>query len=167
MLGTTLGVGGGTQRLDSLHKGMQAEWTQSARGNMLKRRRINKQFQEQSRSAEAQGGYRPLYLNTCNEGLFSRRGSFQIWGAFNRWHRRSSASLYYTFITAEAASQKVPWHQPPAVFAEMWDIWWVFVPFQCFYSLHLVWAALNGIKCLVYLIRLEPVRTGVYCCITT
>lgn len=52
--GETLGVGG-VQRLDRLHKREQGERAQSARGNMLKRRRINKQFQEQRGSAEAQG----------------------------------------------------------------------------------------------------------------
>lgn len=36
------------------------------------------------------------------------------------------------------------------------------VPFQCFYLPNLVWAALNVIKCLVYLIRLEPVVTVVF-----
>lgn len=51
-----LRVGGGTQRLASLYKRMHRERAQSARGNMLKRRRINKQFQEQRGSAEAQGG---------------------------------------------------------------------------------------------------------------
>lgn len=71
------GWGGGTQRQDGLHKRMQGEWAQSARGNMLKRRRINKQFQEPSGSAEARGGYHILYLNTCNEGLFSGREAFR------------------------------------------------------------------------------------------
>lgn len=58
-------LGGGlrlrrTQWADSLHKREQGERAQRARSNMLKRRRINKQFQEQRGSAEARGGYHIL-----------------------------------------------------------------------------------------------------------
>lgn len=146
---------------------MQGEWTQSTRGNMLKRRRINKQFQEPSGSAEARGGYHGGVIIYCSSTRVMKDSS-QVGEAF-----RSEVLLIAA--TREAQLSFIPpllrLRQPLTRFPDISPLQCLqkyetseggVVPFQCFYLPNLVWAALNVIKCLVYLIRLEPVVTVVF-----